>query len=249
MDVSAEDEIGPGDRPRPQGGLVAAHQVGPVPRTGHRRGLMHHHHAQLLRTRRGQQACHTVDLRGRHFPVLVPPGARGVDPDDQQVRRRVNRLEVGAEHLGEARVRAGQARPEIEQGDVVVAGHRQDRRPQSVDEGLRRAELGGSRALRDVAREHHQVRPLLRCEGDQGLDHRRLLGAEVGVGDVKQDAHAAALMARPRACLPGQGPGAGTRACPARGSRWARASAPPHRRRPPRPPCDRAPAWASPPCG
>lgn len=90
-------------------------------------GLMHHHHANRRGLALSQQTCHTVDLRG-HLPVLARRQVRAAfDPDDQQVRRRVNRLEVGAEHLGEARVPAGQARPEIEQGDVVVAGHRQDR--------------------------------------------------------------------------------------------------------------------------
>lgn len=139
----------------------------------------------------------------------------------------------GAEGPGPARVRARQARPRVEQGDVVVARHRQDRRAQPVDEGLRGAKLAGARALRDVAREHHQIRPLLRRQRDQGLDHRSPLGTEMRVRDVQEDAHAAALMCRPQASSPCQAPGAGTGACRARQCGWARAFAPPRRRRPP----------------
>lgn len=68
---------------------------------------------------------------------------------------------------------------------------------------------------------------------DQGLDHRSPLGAEMRVRDVQEDAHAAALMRRPQASSPCQAPGAGTGACRARQCGWARAFAPPRRRRPP----------------
>lgn len=74
---------------------------------------------------------------------------------------------------------------------------------------------------------------LLRRQRDQGLDHRSPLGAEMRVRDVQEDAHAAALMRRPQASSPCQAPGAGTGACRARQCGWARAFAPPRRRRPP----------------
>jgi hypothetical protein len=142
MDAPTQHEVGPGGRPGPQGGGVTVQEIRPVASLGHGHWLVHHYHAQLLRAGCGQQLGDTIDLCRGHLPVLVTPCARGVDANDQQIRRRMNGREIGPEHLGVARVRAGQPRPKVEQGNVVVAGDSQNWCPQSVDEELGRAETG-----------------------------------------------------------------------------------------------------------
>jgi hypothetical protein len=115
----------------------------------------------------------------------VAPRAPAVDANDQQIVRRVHGLQFLPEHRGMARIGVDQATPQVEQRDVVVARVDQDRRTQPFHEGPRRTEPRRSRPMRDVARQHHHVGPLLRCQGNQSLDHLRLLGAEVAVGDLQ----------------------------------------------------------------
>ena len=74
----------------------------------------------------------------------------------------------------------------------MVARNGEHRRIEPVHELTRRLELDRSRPLRDVTGEHGQVGTHPASQPTQGLDHRLLLGAEVRVGDLQQDAHALA---------------------------------------------------------
>jgi hypothetical protein len=90
--------------------VTTAQEIRPVASLGHGHWLVHHDHAQLLRAGCGQQLGDTIDLCRGHLPVLVPPFARGVDANGQQIRRRMEGLEIGPERLGVARM-GGSAAP------------------------------------------------------------------------------------------------------------------------------------------
>jgi hypothetical protein len=82
-----------------------------------------------------------VDLQRGDLTVFVSPGSRGVDAYHQEVRRVVHRFEICAERGAVPPIRAAQARPQIEERDVVVAWNGQHCRPQEVHERACRAEL------------------------------------------------------------------------------------------------------------
>ena len=83
----------------------------------------------------------------------------------------------------------------------MVAWNGQHGRPQAVHERARRAELGRTSALRDVARQYNHIRTLLVSQRAQGFDDRALLGAEMRVGNLQQHAQGAAPSARGRASM------------------------------------------------
>jgi len=91
-------------------------------------------------------------------------------------------------------VRAGSEQPLVEPQPALHAGacrtgRHPCRRAQSVHEGLGRAKLCRPSTLRDVARQHHHIRPLPSGQSDQGFDHLRLFGTEVRVGYLQQHSH------------------------------------------------------------
>ena len=67
----------------------------------------------------------------------------------------------------------------------MIAGHRQHRQRQALDEGARRGELAPARALGDVAAQHDQVGRLGGGQVQRGLDHGLALGAEMRVGKCR----------------------------------------------------------------
>ena len=105
-------------------------------------------------------------------------------------------LEIRPERGAVPPVRATQARPHVEQRDVVVPWHGQHGHAQAVCEGTSGAELRRSSPLRDVAGQHDQFGPLLACQFGQCIDDGRLLGAEVRIGDLQQDGHPPASPSR-----------------------------------------------------
>ena len=60
-----------------------------------------------------------------------------------------------------------------------------------VQEGPRRAEFGVPRALRQVAADRHQIGPIGVQIIDQRRHDRRILGAEMQVGEVGDPGHGA----------------------------------------------------------
>ena len=187
--MAAQHQICPGLCPDPRGIRVATQQVGSFATQGNRRGLVYHHHTQLLRPGGGQQAGHPRNLCPRYLPVLVSPCASGVDAHHQAIRRAVHGFHIRPEHGGKTPVGPGQPCPQVEQRNVVVAWNDHRRYAQPVHEGPGRPKLFGPGALRDVTREHHHVGLLLRCKGRQRLNNERLLGAEMCVGQVQQHTH------------------------------------------------------------
>ena len=181
---------------------MAAQAVGQVFHTRHGDRLMHHHHPQLRGIGSFQQSGHTIHLRCRDLAMLVPPWPRGVDAHHHQLGRAVHGLEIRAERADVAAIGAAKAFPQVEQWNVVVARHGQQRRCKAVRKSACRPELRRPCALRDVARQDEQVGLLLAGQRGQRFHHRRLLGAEVRVRDLHQEAHTAALSVRGRVPLP-----------------------------------------------
>jgi hypothetical protein len=123
----------------------------------------------------------------------VPFGPGGVDADQQDMVE----VEFGLEVVAEARLVPGigreQACRHVVERDVVVARQRQQpRHAQRIAEAPRSGELVAAGALGDVAAQDDGVGPLRAHQRLDGGHHRRLLGAEVGVGDVQQHRHPAA---------------------------------------------------------
>ena len=189
--MTAHDEVGAGFSPTLKRGSMPAQSVGLVLGTRDGDGLVHHDDAQLRRDSVLHQSGHTVDLQRGDLTVFVSPGSRGVDADHQKFRRVVHRFEICAERGAVPPIRAAQARPQIEERDVVVAWNGQHCGPQVVYKRACRAELRRASALRDVARQHSHIRTLLVGQCAQGFDDRALLGAEVRVGNLQQHTHQA----------------------------------------------------------
>jgi len=103
--------------------------------------------------------------------------------------RGVHGFEIVTESRDVPDIGAAQARPQVEQRYVVVARNRQHRRAQTDHESAGCLELRRPCALRDVARQHEKIGPLLPGQRGQRFDDRRLLGSEVRVRDLEQDAH------------------------------------------------------------
>ena len=102
----------------------------------------------------------------------------------------VHRLEICAEGGAVPPIRAAQARPQIEERDVVVAWNGQHCGPQVVYKRACRAVLRWASALRNVARQHNHIRTLLVGQRAQGFDDRVLLGVLGGIGQqIGSDLH------------------------------------------------------------
>ena len=100
---------------------------------------------------------------------------RRVQPDDDDLSVLEDWLEIGSDELLVAVERREEAARHIPKRHVVIAGNHQVRCRQGIEEGARLAELRPCRALRQVARENHQMRLHLgdgRSEGgeDGGID-------------------------------------------------------------------------------
>ena len=103
---------------------------------------------------------------------------------------------MGIEHRPEGAlvvgIRMERTREYIEERDVMVARNRQHlRRRELIRERARGRELRASGALRDVARQHDDLRRDLSREIEQRGYNRRLFSSEVGVGNLQQHAQGA----------------------------------------------------------
>ena len=144
VDVAADDEVGAGFHPAPQRDRMPAQAVGLVLGTRAGDGLVHHHHAQLRKFGMLHQSGHTVDLQRGYLAIFVSPGSpgsRGVDANQQEFRRSVHGLEIRPELDAVPPVRAAQARPQVEQRDVVAPWQSQHGHAKAVREGTSGAEL------------------------------------------------------------------------------------------------------------
>ena len=99
------------------------------------------------------------------------------------------RGEVGGHQAPVAAQRAEEPAREVEERDVVVAGHHQHRRGEPVQERARGLELAAPGALGEVAADHDQVGAGGGQVLEHGLHHPRVLAAEVQVGDVGDGPH------------------------------------------------------------
>ncbi len=139
----------------------------------------------------GASASRRIDLG--ETPAADPPTLererlRRVDPDHQELGVAEDRLELAVEVPPPGAERRQQALPDAVERHVMVTRHRDDRRDpgELVGERPRRAELMRLGAQRQVARDHHQIRPAHRCELQHPRRNRRqVLGSEMDVGNVQ----------------------------------------------------------------
>ena len=92
-------------------------------------------------------------------PAFTPgERPRRVQADDDNLVVLEDRLEIGGDEALVPGERREEPARHVPQRHVVIAGNHQVWRGEVVEEGARLAELGPGGALRQVAREHHQVR-------------------------------------------------------------------------------------------
>ena len=85
--------------------------------------------------------------------------------------------------------RAREARHDIPERHIMVAGDDQHRAGQAIEEGSRGAELARTRALREIAAHRDEARRARPQLGEERLRDRRVLLPEVQVRDVGYGAH------------------------------------------------------------
>jgi len=193
VDVPAHDQIQPVLGPALQRGFGAVLQVAQIARHHRAEWLVGHHDANLVRVAIGQPLRHPLHLSPRHHAVLVPARMGGIEPDHQHVVVLEYRLQLIAEVSPVVAVRREQAGEEVVQRDVVIARNHQRLAdaigPHAAHEGGGTGELPATGTLGDVAGEHQQVGPVFAYMVFQGLDHGRLFGTEMGVGNLHDAGH------------------------------------------------------------
>ncbi len=188
MEMPREDQIDTAGSPArdrlrgPPGRVLALDPVGPDD------VVMCDDDAEELRRRFCEQG---VDLRqapAADAAALERERLRRVHPHDQQLRVAKDRLELASEMPPPGAERREQPLPDAVERYVVVARYRQHRSDpgQLVGERPRLAELNRLRPQREIARDHHQIRPAHGGELQHTRRNRRqMLGPEVNVGDVQ----------------------------------------------------------------
>jgi hypothetical protein len=146
--------------------------------------MVGHQHLEDTLGEGAEALADLLDLRPRDAAVLERPGARGVHAHHREVLAVMERRQIGREVPAVVVHGPREPRQDIPQRHVVVAGDDDDHPREAVEEGAGGAELPLPRALREVAAHrdhggcpHGELR-------QQGLRHRRILLAEVEVGDV-----------------------------------------------------------------
>ena len=123
---------------------------------------------------------------GAADPAALPgPVIDGVHARDRDLVVLPERLEVGVDVVAVAPPRRREAHEEVVERRVVVARHREPGRAQRGEEGAGGAELAQPRALREVARHHHEVGrdPVHRLH--EGAEEAGPVAAEMEVGEVE----------------------------------------------------------------
>ncbi|MCY1545066.1 hypothetical protein D9M68_809900 [compost metagenome] len=151
--------------------------------------MVRHHDPQLPGPGLAQALGDAGDLSGRDLAVLAAPGRGRVHADGQQAVVLEHGLQHGAQGPLVVTVGVERAREDVEQGNVMVTRHGQDRQRQALDEFARGGELAAPGALRDVAAEDDQLGSERASQVQRGLDHGFAFGAEVRVGKVQNARH------------------------------------------------------------
>ncbi len=116
-----------------------------------------------------------------------------IQPDHQRIFVLEYRFQLIAEVVSVIAVRREKTREDVIQRDVVITrDHQRVAHPVSLHaahEGGCTGELLAARALGDVAGKHQQIGLVFADMVLQGLDHGRLFGTEMGVGNLHDAGH------------------------------------------------------------
>ena len=151
---------------------------------------MRHNDAKLVRRATLQTVRHLPDLAGTDQTILVAAGMGRVEPDHEEFVILENRLQIAAEMSAVIAIRLQEANRKVVEREIVIAWY--DQRMgnaiplEALHECPRGSKLAVPGALCDVTGEDQQVRAELLDVGLQCRHDRRLLGAEVRVGDLQQ---------------------------------------------------------------
>src|SRR5690606_6851166 len=122
VDVTAQDEVGAGIRPRGDGQLAAAKQMFLIFSARDMDWLMGHDYTQLFRPSLFEAPRHPLYLSGGHFALDVPIAPSGANANDQEVATVMDRFKIAAKDASVSKIRPQQPSRQIEQRDVVIAG-------------------------------------------------------------------------------------------------------------------------------
>ena len=142
-----------------------------------------------MRRQGTQPPSKVVDLGQGDAPVLPGVGTGGVHPQDRHRVRREEGIHVLVDVAPEAGERTGEARHEVEERDVVIAGDDQLGKWDAIQEEPCGHELLPPCPLRQVAAHRHQ-RGFDRHEVfEEALYDLGALGPEMEIGDVREGGH------------------------------------------------------------
>ena len=167
VEVAREQEVHAAGLGHLQGLQAPAHHtVRARPRRRHE-GVMGDEDLEDARREGREAGADAVDLVVGQAPALPDVRAGRVHAQHRHLVVVEERGEVGGHQAPVAAQRAEEPAREVEERDVVVAGHHQHRRGEPVQERARGLELAAPGALGEVAADHDQVG----AGGGQVLEH------------------------------------------------------------------------------
>jgi len=155
VDVAGQDELGSGVDQAGEHGVAVRYRFLARPPRRTDEVVMQHDDAERAVRRSREELARAVDLAAADPAGLMAPRPGGVEPHDLECIRLEKRLGRVPDAL-ELRERAAQ--PAQRPGDVVVAGHRQERGPEGAEEARGALLLMPLRAMREVAAGDDQIR-------------------------------------------------------------------------------------------
>ncbi len=195
VDVTGEDDVH----------LLAVqhlHQLGRAPNDGVdgrvldiNQWMVADENAHLVVGRVAELAVDEVDLVLRNHAVGPVPvrqdRTRRVDADDEAMVVFMHRIDHGEDMGAIALHGVEKALHRVEARNIVVSGYGEDRRGDAVDKFLRLPEFAVAADLGEIAAEDDKVGTLALYLVKEGFNDHRVGLAEMEVGGVKDNAHAA----------------------------------------------------------
>ena len=191
MQVARQKEIRADGSQRSHRRLRAADEVsGPIP-LGEIKRVMRHHDLRHGGIDGGESAHGLL-----HLPYVQTsasashrhaPGA--VDPDGNHFLVFEHRRELGGDVAAIAAQRIDNLFSDIEERDIVIAGHNQQWPPNAVEKRACLLKFARSSALCQVARNHHQIRRDFEDHREQRRDQVVIEPSEVQIRQVHNRPH------------------------------------------------------------
>src|SRR5258706_3362927 len=159
--------------------------------------MMRHHDLGDARVEPAQPIAHALDLRRVDAAALEHARASGVHADDRDFIVDEGRLHLRGNVTTILGERLEEALEHVVVGDVVVAGHDQQRTRQRVEKAPGVAELGRLGALRQVAGYRYEMGPQRLHPPRKRRKQRAIDAPEVQIREVHQHSHGAITCSAP----------------------------------------------------